>query len=292
MKKVIDKCAGFNIPQTLLDLFINLKGILGKYVEDLTRVMPLKPKMDQDYQLLCSVANTSSLLLSIIDSLATKILGLIADEMKPAIKVEDAKDTISTELRRQLAYIVDVVVKEMEAPLFQIGNNTWDQSRQETGKVPQRVIDTFRTRFQVIDVWLSNDNMNRIRSLFAQRIVAVVHDAMFRQRQMNLDSGSRILVAVRELKNLVVHWTQADSALARKRIENEFLKLEVEITVVSSPEVAMTVTYITMFPHKTKEHYRSILRLRGFPASREQRLLVEYDDQLAKSEAPSRISNA
>jgi hypothetical protein len=79
-----------------------------------------------------------------------------------------------------------------------------------------------------------------------------------------------------------MYWTQATSALAKKRIDGEFALLEIEVRVMCSPDPeAMAVTYITMLAKPTKEHFRAILRLRGLPAAREQTFLEEYDRQLA-----------
>jgi hypothetical protein len=283
MKKAIDKCAGFHIRQSLLDLFVDLKSILGKYVGALTDMLPRKPKTDQDYQLLCAIGNTSSLLLSIVDSLAIKVEGLVDDNMKPAIVVEDVKDLIGTELRRQLLYIADVLNKELEGILVQIGSNSWDPQRVETGKVPQKLTDIFGQRFTVVAEWLANDNMNRFRSTFAQNVTGIIHDSMFKQKQVTMDAASRIHIAVRAVKALVMCWTQADSTMAKRRIDHEFRKLEGEVTVLCSPDVALSITYVTLIPSPSREHLKSILKLRAIPNAMHEQVLSEFDEQLAQA---------
>jgi hypothetical protein len=287
MKKSIDKCAGFHLPQSLLDLFLNLKGLLNEYVQVLTRVLPPKPKSDQDYQLLATIANTSATLLQTIDSLANRVGSLITEDLKPAIRVDDAKEDISVHLRKQLIYIADVVVAECSALLIQVGTGGWDQSNPEAAKLPPRLSEIFRARFTVLGEWLSTDNLNRLRSTFASKVVAAIHDAMFKMKQLSSDAGWKISIAVKEVKTLVAVWTKADSQLAKKRIDSEFLQLEVEVRVSCSPDPEATaVTYITMMNKPTKEHFRAILRLRGLPAAKEQEFLIEYDHQLAVLSQP------
>jgi len=282
MAAALDKCAGFNLPQSLLDLFRNLKGLLNEYVQMLTRILPVRPKSDQDYQVLCAIANTSALLLSIIDSLATKVISLVADELKPLVKIEDSKEEISTHLRKQLAYIIEMVLVELSPFLVQVGNGNWDQSVLEAAKLPAKIPDIFRLRFTVIDEWLSGDNLNRKRSTFAGKVVFIIHDAMFKQRQLSKDIAWKISVALKEIKSLIVFWTQANSVLARKRIDSEFLPLEIEARVMCSldPE-SMAVTYITMSPKPTRDHFKSILMLGGVTAQRERTFLEEFDRQMA-----------
>lgn len=288
MKAVIDRCARFNIPQSLLDLFMNLKMILGQYVESLTRALPSKVKTDQDYRLLCAIANTSSLLLAIIDSLATKVRSLIDDKnLSQGVIVDDTKEVISSELRKQLTYIRDVLTKELDPVLTQIGNNSWEPNASENGKIPQKFGDIMTTRFAVIHEFLTSDNLNRMRSPFTQRVVSIIHDSLFRMRQVTNEFSARVLVAVEEVRSIVAYCTRADSTLAKKRIENEFKRLEVELKVLCSPEMAMAITYITMSQKKNKEHFKSIVKLRGYPAAKETDILAEYDAQLAKHELVS-----
>jgi hypothetical protein len=282
MKKSIDKCAGFHLPQSLLDLFLNLKALLNEYVQVLTRILPPKPKSDQDYELLAAIANTSATLLQTIDSLANRVGSLITEDLKPAIRVDDAKEDISVHLRKQLMYIADVVVAECSTLLVQVGNGGWDQSDPEAAKLPPKLPEIFRARFTVLSEWLSTDNLNRLRSTFASKIVAAIHDAMFKVRQLGGDEGWKISIAVKEVKSLVAIWTKADSQLAKKRVDSEFLQLEVEVRVSCSPDPeAMSVTYITMMNKPTKEHFRAILKLRGLSAAEEHEFLAEYDRQLA-----------
>jgi hypothetical protein len=281
MRDAINKCAGFNLPQSLLDLFLNIKMVLHRYVQFLTRSLPAKPRAEPDFHLLTAIANTSALLLSITDSLATTVVSRITDEFKSAILVDDAKDAIGGELRQQLIFLVDVLARELEGSLVQIGSGSWDQGNPDSGKLPARIPDLFRERFTVLGAWLSNDNMNRLRSTFAARVVGVVHDSMFKQKQFVMDLGWKISTAVKELKALVVQWLRADSALAKKRIDAEFLQLEVEVRVLYSPDPeAMAVTYITMWPKQSRPHYLSILKVRGLSSKDQDRYMEEYDRQL------------
>jgi hypothetical protein len=281
MRDAINKCSGFNLPQSLLDLFLNIKTVLQRYVGFLTRSLPAKPKADPDFHLIAAIANTSALLLSITDSLATAVASRIAEDYKSAILVGDAKDQIGAELRQQLLFLVDVLARELEASLVQIGSGNWDAGNPDAGKVPARIPDLFRERFTLLGTWLSNDNMNRLRSTFAARIVLIVHDSMFKQKTFIMDLGWKISTAVKELKALVVQWTRADSALAKKRIDAEFLQLEVEVRVLYSPDPeAMAVTYITMWPKQSRDHYRSILKARGLSSKDQERYIEEYDRQL------------
>jgi hypothetical protein len=90
--------------------------------------VPLKLKTDRENQLLAATVNTSALLLSIIDSLATRVSSLITTDLRSVIGVEDAKEAIGGELRQQLVFIVDAVVKECEPGLIQIVTGNGDPS--------------------------------------------------------------------------------------------------------------------------------------------------------------------
>jgi hypothetical protein len=280
MRTGIEKCASFNLPQCLLDLFLSIKDVLGRYVQTLTDILP-KSHTDPDFQLLAAIANTSALLLSIIDSLATNVASRVPEELRSTIKVEDAKEAIGNELRKQLIHTVEILVEEYEPSLIQIGTGNWTQDEGE--KLPPKLVDRFRVRFSLLGTWLSVDNMNRLRSTFASRVVAIVHKAMFGQKQFVIDMGWKISSGVKELKQLVVQWTRADSTLAKKRIDTEFLQLEVEIRVLSSPDPEpMAVTYISMWPNPTREHYQSLLQLRRLSVKDPAKYMEEYDRQLTE----------
>jgi hypothetical protein len=283
MREAIGKCSRFNLPQALLDLFREILGVLQRYAEFLTSNLPSKPKEKQDYELMAAIANTSGVLLSIIDSLATNVSSLVPEELKSAVVVDDAKGGIGAQLKQQLLSIVDVLAKEYESTLAQIGTGVWDQSDPEPGKLPSKLPDLFQKRFSLLGSWLSNDNMNRLRSPFTIRIVTIVRNSIFKQKQFVMDLGWRISTAVKELKLLVIQWTRADSTLAKRRIDTDFLQLEVEVRVLYSPDpVAMAVTYISIWSNHSKDHYRQILKVRGLPSKDNEVCMLEYDRQLAE----------
>ena len=281
MKGVIDKCATFNVPGSLLDLFMNLKTLLGQYAETLTRILPTKFKSDQEFKLLCAITNTCSLLMSVVDSLSTKVKQLLDDpDLAGGIIVEDTKETIGSELRKQLVYMADVVVKEMETPLIQIANNTWGEDVSENGKVPMKLTDAMSKCFPVIQNFLSNDNMNRVRSTIAQKAANLIHDVMFKQKHIKSEAASRISTAVREVRDLIIYWTKADSVLAKKRVQGEFAKLETVLIVLTSPEIAKPEAYVSKMMKPDKDHFKAILKLGGIPSDEEKELLEAYDKAL------------
>lgn len=114
------------------------------------------------------------------------------------------------------------------------------------------------------------------------RVMGIVRDQLFRQKSFTIDFPCKLSVATKDLKLLVRSWTKADSALAKKRIDGEFMQLEVELRVLSSPDAeSMAVTYVTMFPQHSREHYRSIVRIKGVGTMKKQeRYLEEYDRQV------------
>lgn len=314
MKSCLDKCAGFNVKQSLLDLFKMLKELLKQYATMLSRIVPSRPKKDEHYILLCCIANTSSLLLSIVDSLSTKVSSLIdsypsnstplgISSSSPnlpiisnqrtknysvargppteTINVDDVKDSVGAELRKQLLSLADAVIRECESPLTQIVTEQWQSNDYDTGNLPQKLTEILFGRFRTINSWLSNENINRLRSPFAQRVVAVVRDAMFRTKSSNIvKTASRISIAAKELKTVVQECTNAESDFAKKRIDYEFIQLETELIILCCPDIAMTVTYITKAPKPSKEHFLSIVRLRGYTSSdNQQKYSAEYDKQ-------------
>lgn len=300
MKDAIEKCAGFNIPQALLDLFMLIKELLIKYSSTLTRVLPNKPKKDDQFKLICAISNTSAQLLSSISSLSEKVVSLVPDETKPAINVDDAGDSIGTELKKQLMYLSDCIIKECEPFLIQVGNNQWRgtddaDSDEDTGgssstkfgaslfntfnigtsqaiiparfsnmKLPASLLQVLDDRFSLCDEWLSVDNFNRIRLTFIPKVVLIIHDALFKSKQASSQANAtRILQSVKELKQVLMECTKADSKLAKKRVESEFAQIEAELTILCCPDVAMVGTYLAKAKTPSKDHFLSILKLRG-----------------------------
>lgn len=296
MKKTIEKCAGFDIPQSLLDLFLIIKELIIKYAATLTRILPNRPKKDEQYELICAIANTSAQLLTVISSLSDKVINLVPDDTKPAINVEDARDSIGGELKKQLVYLSDVIVKECEIYLIQVGNNQWqgdddnDESSEETSskslfggfggfikdfggggggnfsnlKLPAKLMQILDERFALLDEWLSLDNFNRFRTTYVTRVIQVVHDSLFRSKSASSQANAvRTLQSVKELKQVLIECTKADSKIAKKRIESEFAQIEAELTILCCPDVAMVGTYLAKARTPSKEHFLSILKLRG-----------------------------
>ncbi|OHT17454.1 hypothetical protein TRFO_02462 [Tritrichomonas foetus] len=277
MKKTIDKCAGFNLAQSLLDLFLIIKELIIKYVTTLTRILPSRPRKDEHFHLICSIANTSSQLLTVISSLSAKVKDLVSDDTKPAINVEDARDSISGELKKQLVYLSDVIVKECEQPLIQVGNNQWREDDElDNTKLPQKLTQVVDDRFVLLDEWLFPDNFNRIRTTFVSRVVQVVHDSLFRTKNAEAQAA-RIIQSIKELKQLLIDCTKADSKMAKKRVDTEFAQIETELTVLCCPNVAMTGTYVTKARTPTKDHFVSILKLRGCTPEEITNYSQEYD---------------
>lgn len=314
MKSCLDKCAGFNVIESLLDLFKMLKNLLKQYAAMLSRIMPTRIKKDEQYILICCIANTTSLLLSIVDSLSTKVSSLIEsynktrlltkekEEMlstsprkvssmsklpiKDVISVDDVNDSVGADLRKQLIQLVDLVIKECETPLSQIGTNQWQPSEMDIGNrvsLPPKLTEILFGRFNIINTWLSNENLNRLRSPFTQRVVAVVRDAMFRTKGgVSASAAPRIAVTAKELKLILQECTKAESEFAKKRVDYEFMQLETELLILCCPDIAMTVTYITKAPKATKEHFLSIVRLRGYTSFEDQaKFAADFDKQYA-----------
>ncbi|KAH0792795.1 vacuolar protein sorting-associated protein 53 A [Histomonas meleagridis] len=279
MKKTIEKTASFNVPQSLLDLFLILKELLVQYAEMLTKVLPSRPKKEEHLKLICSIVNTSSLLLSVVDSLAVKVEGLVPGDMKRAIIVIDAKENISNELKKQMFYLVDVFVKECEMYLVQIANNSW-RTDDTTNKLPEPLIELFDNRFDIISKWLTTDNFNRFRSPLSQKIVKVLNDAIFNNRQIN--SSPQVMQTIRDLKTFLTHITKADSVLSRRRIEFEFSQLEADLTVLFCPEEnALAAIYVTKSQKPSKNDFMKIMRLRGRTSADDlKRFGDQYDEMV------------
>lgn len=301
MKKTIEKCAGFDIPQSLLDLFLIIKELIIKYAATLTRILPNKPKKNEQYQTICAIANTSAQILNIIQSLSDKVIDLVPDDTKPAINVEDARDSVGGELKKQLMYLGDVIVKECEIYLIQIGNNQWqgndddNETSEDTNtsrsifsssvfsglikdlgnnnngsgrysnlKIPAKLMQILDDRFLLLDEWLTPDNFNRLRTTFIPKMVLVVHDSLFKSKSAASQANAvRTLQSAKELKQVLIECTKADSKIAKKRVEAEFAQIEAELTILCCPDVAMVGTYLAKAKTPSKEHFLSILKLRG-----------------------------
>ncbi|KAH0787599.1 vacuolar protein sorting-associated protein 53 A-like [Histomonas meleagridis] len=282
MKKTIDKTSGFGISQSLLSLFRMLKELLVQYVVTLSKMLPTRIKNDEHYQLICGIINTSSLLLNVLDSLLTKVNGLVEDNIKPNIVIDDAKESISEELKKQILYLENVLIKECEYLLIQIGNNSWRNDGTST-KIPEKLLDFFDRRMRILCEWLSNENLNRIRAPFVHKIVLIIHDSIFKEKQI---AATHVLQTVKELKNVICQVTKADSQMARKRIEFEFASLEAELTVLCCTNAALTMTYLTVVQNKSKAHFLSIVKLKGFTSEEAlQKYAAEYDKQITELKA-------
>ena len=277
MRQTIDKCASFNLSQKLLDLFLIIKDLIIKYAATLTTNLPSRPKKTEQFQIICSIANTSAQMLTVISSLSSKVINLVPDEIKPAINVEDARDSIGSELKKQLVYLSDVIIKECESLFIQIGNNQWrGEDDDETYKVPPDLQKILYDRFELLGEWLSSDNFNRVRPTFISHAVLVIHESLFKSKNAPAQS-TRILLTIKEVKQLLTDVTKADSRIGRKRIDNEFSQLETELTILCCPNVAMTGTYLTKAKTPSKDHYISILKLRGCSSDEINRCCEEYD---------------
>lgn len=281
MKATIDKCAGFGVDQSLLRLFVMLKELLIEYIGSLTGALPKRPSKEADFELICCIANTSSWFLNIADSLADKIKSIVSESLKGGIVVEDVKETIGEELRKQLVYFVDVFMKENEYILSTIGSCSWKPSDADE-KLPRKLMESFESRFNVVLKWLSIDNLNRLRSTFVQKLVQVVRDAFMRQKLITLDQASSISSSLKELKSVVSYWTKGDSQVVQKRINAEFQMIENEVTIIISPEVAMAQVYVTKMKKPSKEHFQTLVRMKGLKGQEEAKALESYAKELAE----------
>ena len=276
MKKSLDKCAGFGVDKTLIDLFHTIKNLIVQYVSGLSRLLPKKTSSEESYQLMCCIANTSSMILSILDSLATKVSGIVNEKMQANISVEDTKNAVSEELKKQIIFISDSFVHETESYFISIGNNSW------TGgdRLPTKLIDAFDSRFSIVSEWLESMNINRLRSTLTQKIVSVIRDSLFRTRGITVESASRVFMSLKDVKETLAYWTKSDSPSARRRLEFDFARLENDLTILCCPEIAMTVTYLGKTQTKSKEHFMSLVKLRGLSQQVEAQISQEYDQQL------------
>ncbi|EAX86698.1 hypothetical protein TVAG_376670 [Trichomonas vaginalis G3] len=281
MKATIDKCAGFGVDQSLLKLFVMLKELLIQYITSLTGALPRKPQKDNDFELISCIANTSSWFLNIADSLADKIKSIINEEYQGGIVVEDVKETIGEELRKQLVYFADVFMKENESYLMSIGACTWKPSDADE-KLPRKLLDSFESRFSVINNWLTIDNLNRLRSTFVQKLVQIVRDSFVKQKLITLDQASSISSCLKELKSTVTYWTKGDSQIVQKRINAEFQNIENEVTIIISPEVAMAQVYVTKMKKPSKEHFQTLVRMKGLKGQEEAKAMESYQKELAE----------
>ena len=242
----------------------------------LTKILP-KPKKDEQIKLICVITNTSSLLLEVVDSLSTNIASLVSNETKHAIIVEDAKESIGAELRIQLLNSIDFITKNIETYLVQIANNTWrDEETDE--KLPLKLMEYFDTQFVIYQEWLSNDNFNRLRISLIQRVVSILHDNVFKTKEFN--SSPQVIQTIKDLKSTLIKYTFADSVLAKSRIDYEFSPLEAELTVLFCSSEAITQTYIAITKKKSKDHFLSILKLKGFTGTLLQKYSDEYDNEI------------
>jgi len=277
MRKAIEKCAGFGVDQTIIDLFFLLKSLLSEYIDGLTRCLPKKATSDEHYKLICSITNTTALFLSAYDSLESKVQQLLPAEKKALISINDTKEHTGSELRKQIIFLIEVFIKENEASLISIGNGSWID---ENGKLPAKLLLSFDNRFSIVGEWLNNDNMNRFRPTFTQKMVTIIRDSLFRSKNINIGSASRILLALKEIKEMVVISTRADSSSSKKRIDFDFSRLESDLTVLCSPEIAMVSTYLGKIQARNKDQFLSLVRLKGLSAQMEMQISNEYDRQL------------
>jgi len=279
MNETIDECAGFGVPQSLLDLFMVLKELLGYYISSLTKQIPKKSTKDWQYQVNCCAANTSSYFLSIVDSLSKKVGEKVGDELKPGIIVDDVKDLIGAELKTQLISLADSFIKENDTFLIQIGNNSWKVEDSE--RIPNKLKSSFEIKFKIIQAWLSNENMNRIRPQFCQKLVSIIRDSLFKSKFISVEDASGISTAIKDLKSVVIDWTKADSSSSVKRVNAEFSSIENELTIVISPEIAMAQVYITKFKQHNREHFLTLVKLKGLKGQDEIDAIRAFDDEIA-----------
>lgn len=279
MRKRIEKCAGFGIPQTLVDLFVILKELLVQFVTGLSGKIPNKIKTQESLQFVCAIANTTSDFVGVSESLANKIKQLVPSEMSGSVIVEDATDGIESQLKRQLEMLIGSIMKQLNTPLAQIGNDSWSSS-DPTDKLPPKLVSVGNEKFGVVSAWLCNENMNRIRPIFTQRMVGVMRDSLFKSRTIQESSAYRITNTAKELKALIAQWTLAQSTRAARKIDMDFSQFETELKILSAPESAMVLTYLGIVKNPKKDHFSTLLKMRGFGQQTEAALVHEYDVNL------------
>lgn len=274
MKKSLEKCAGFGVEKTTLELFAMLRDLIVSYSAGMTKLLPKKFKDEINVKLTCAIANTTSTLLEILDSLATKVIEITSDGKK--VTVNEAKNQISEEIKKQILHIADTFIKESESSLISIGNNSWTGS----DKLPSKLLELFSSRFGIISEWLNPMNMNRLRSVLTQKVVATIRDSVYRTHNIKIESASKIYMTLGNTKETIAYWTNCDSASARRRLDYDFARLENDLTVLCCPEMAMTVTYLGKTPTKNKDQFMALVRLKGLGPQAEAQLSQEYDQQL------------
>lgn len=274
MKKSLEKCAGFGVERTILELFSMLRDNIATYTASMTKLLPRKFNNEDNIKVVCCIANTTSTLLEILDSLAQKVIEITTDEKK--VTVDDAKNLITDELRKQILHISDTFVKESESQWIAIGNNSW------TGgdPLPSKLIDLFNTRFGIISEWLSPMNMNRLRVVLMPKIVVTIRESLFKTHGLSIEATSKIYMCLKDVKDTIAYWTKCDSSSAKRRLEHEFARLENELTILCCPVVAMTVTYLGKTQTKSKEQFMALVKLKGLSPQQEAQISQEYDQQL------------
>ena len=277
IRKSIDKCSLFRDDQSLFNFFKVIVNSIIKYIKKLTSILPKKAIKDWEFQYICCITNSTNFILTIIDSLAQKIISLLKSEsIKNNVGVEENKEIIGIELKNQLVHLSNLIIKENESLLIQIGNGSWEPENSHE-KIPQKLKSNFENRFNILISFLSNENLNRIRSNFIQSVIQVIRDSFFKLKIVHFDVGTNLASILKELKDFLKYLTKADSKITQKRIEIEFSHFEGEITVILSPELAMVDIYMAKIKNKNKEHFQSLLKLKGLKGQDEQLVLDQFN---------------
>lgn len=280
MKKSIEKISIFNNSQILYRLFLMLKDLIIQYINNLTKSLTsLKPKKSETIQITCSIINTTSILLPAIESLSNKIKDLIHDD-NFSFKIEESIEIISNELRKQIFYLTDMIIKEIDIYLYQIINFEPKNNELTNIRLPEKLILIFQNRFEIIDIWLSSENISRFRIPFIQKIVEIIHDYLFKSKLPD-SSIIKIILLVKELKGILIQVTKADSQLSLKRVNNEFSFLENELNILNCTNSSIIMAYFAKIQKKSKENFLSIIRIKkSITPEIYQQFSNEYDKQL------------
>lgn len=285
MKITIDKCSGFGVPQSLLELFTILKEELSNYVTNLTSCIPDSSKYtQQNLFLLCTIANTTSLLFSILGSLATKIQSLVKEEFKESIVVNDALDNIGNGARKQMERLAEMLVKSVRSSIELISVYSSDMNSITTQNVNKQGVDKFTEimseEIAILKEWLTNENLERLEPLLAQKIVNSIEVLFLKNKMVSSDQASCLIMSVKQIKDLIIN-SVGIKGFSLKQASRHFLRLEDSLTVICSPDIAMVPTYLGKFEKRiSKPEFMSFVRLRNFGSEQEQELSMEFDKQL------------
>lgn len=277
MKQSIDKCAGFNDQKTLVNLFRTLKQLIVEYVTELSKQMPKNIYNMDKLKFSLTICNTTSMFYSIINSLVTKVLSLVTDEMSENVNVNDTIESIGNELKKQLLNVVDNLIKDVEPYIIITADIN---NRHTSSSVSPKLAEIFDTKFSMVTNWLFSENVTRIRITIIQKSVSLIYDSLHKTRGLTSSGASKALLLVKAYKDLLLNWSGYESTSTKNRIEFDFQKLEKDLNIISSPDAALVMTYLNVNKNRSKDHFMSLVKIKNLSQQAESKISREYDERV------------